>query len=67
MPWGLSDSAMAEYPDGRGVILFGGNEKGDYIKGILTLRFGAQILDWGTIADAILEYGRRNHVVIPLQ
>ena len=56
---------MAESPDGRGVILFGGlNDKMDYEKRILELR--ADDNSW-TILDKTLENGRYSHVVIPLQ
>jgi len=61
LPYGLASSAMAESPDGRGVILFGGGNNG---KRILELRAGAN--SW-TILDKTLENGRLAHVVIPLQ
>ena len=65
MPYDLHESAMAESPDGRGVILFGGwsNENG-YEKRILELR--ADDNSW-TILDKTLEKGRKEHVVIQLQ
>ena len=66
LPYALeSTSAMAESPDGRGVLLFGGtsdeNSKEDRI---LELRAGAN--SWN-ILDITLENGRNRHVVIPLQ
>ena len=65
MPYGLSYSAMAESPDGRGVLLFGGwSDENDYEKRILELRAGAN--SWN-ILDITLENGRSSHVVIPLQ
>ena len=65
LPYGQHSSAMAESPDGRGVILFGGlsNEKG-IEKRILELRADAN--SWN-ILDKTLENGRYAHVVIPLQ
>ena len=65
MPFGLSNSAMAESPDGSGVILFGGCFKDScrYDKRILELRAGA---DSWNILDVSLNYGRGSHVVIPL-
>ena len=65
MPYGVVYSAMAESPDGRGVILFGGySDENNYEKRILELRAGAN--SWN-ILDITLENGRNNHVVIPLQ
>ena len=56
---------MAESPDGRGVILFGGWSDGNgYEKRILELRAGDN--SW-KIMDKTLEEGRSQHVVIPLQ
>ena len=56
---------MAESPDGRGVILFGGlsNEEG-IEKRILELRADAN--SWN-ILGTTLENGRHYHVVIPLE
>ena len=51
---------MAESPDGRGVLVFGGNI---YEKRILELRAGA---DSWNILDVSLKNGRLDHVVIPL-
>ena len=62
LPYGLS-SPMAESPDGRGVILFGG-WSGENEKRILELRAGAN--SWN-ILDITLENARNSHVVIPLQ
>ena len=61
---GLTSSAMAESPDGRGVLLFGGENHGNiYEKRILELRAGA---DSWNILDISLKNGRNSHVVIPL-
>ena len=55
---------MAESPDGRGVLLFGGRSTEDYFeKRILELRAGA---DSWNILNVTLENARYNHVVIPL-
>ena len=54
---------MAESPDGRGVILYGGFAKRGYEKRILELRAGE---DSWNILDISLEFARRDHVVIPL-
>ena len=55
---------MAESPDGRGVLLFGGNStENDYEKRILELRAGA---DSWNILNVTLENARYSHVVIPL-
>ena len=65
MPYGLAYSAMAESPDGRGVLLFGGmSTENSYEDRILELRAGAN--SWN-ILDITLEIGRLLHVVIPLQ
>ena len=73
MPYCLKWSAMAESPDGRGVLLFGGfscddtNKPGDpcnFEDRILELRAGAN--SW-TILNITLQNGRRQHTVIPLQ
>ena len=53
---------MAESPDGRGVILFGGSSNG-LKKTILELRAGAN--SW-TILDKTLENERYMHVVISM-
>ena len=56
---------MAESPDGRGVILFGGrSDENGYEKRILELRADAN--SWN-ILNKTLEDGRIWHVVIPLQ
>ena len=55
---------MAESPDGRGVILFGGySDENTNEKRILELRAGTN--SWN-ILDIILDHGREYHVVIPL-
>ena len=65
MPYGLAYSAMAESPDGRGVLLFGGwSDENSYEDRILELRAGAN--SWN-ILDITLEHGRWDQVVIPLQ
>ena len=64
LPYGLS-STMAESPDGKGVILFGGSRDGNgHEKRILELRAGDN--SW-KILDKTLEKGRHQHVVIELQ
>ena len=64
LPYGLRYSAMAELPDKRGVLLFGGvSTKNPYEKRILELRAGA---DSWNILNITLENARVNHVVIPL-
>ena len=65
LPYGLEKSAMAESPDRRGVLLFGGrSNENDYEKRILELRADAN--SW-KIFNITLENGRYQHVVIPLQ
>ena len=55
---------MAELPDGRGVILFGGySTETQWEKRILELRAGA---DSWNILDVSLQNGRNKDVVIPL-
>ena len=55
---------MAESPDGRGVLLFGGESTEiQYEKRILELRAGA---DSWNILNVTLKNARRRHVVIPL-
>ena len=55
---------MAESPDGRGVLLFGGySTENGREKRILELRAGA---DSWNILNVTLENARRNHIVIPL-
>ena len=64
MPYGLDDSAMAESPDGRGVLLFGGRSiENDPEKRILELRAGAD--SWNFL-NVTLKNARNWHVVIPL-
>ena len=53
---------MAESPDGRGVLLFGGSYQ-KYQYRILELRAGAD--SWNTL-NVTLENKRYRHVVIPL-
>ena len=55
---------MAESPDGRGVLIFGGAAAAPGIqKNILELRAGA---DSWNILDVSMQSGRKDHVVIPL-
>ena len=55
---------MAESPDGRGVLLFGGYTHGGHGgHGILELRAGA---DSWNILNVTLKHERNRHVVIPL-
>ena len=66
LPYGLAYSAMAESPDGRGVLLFGGSScctENRVEKRILELRARAD--SWNTL-NVTLENGRYSHVVIPL-
>ena len=64
LPYGLDDSAMAESPDGRGVLLFGGvSTENGYEKRTLELRAGAST--WN-ILNVTLKNARSDHVVIPL-
>ena len=51
---------MAESPDGRGVLLFGG---GVFEDRILELRAGA---NYWNILDITLKTGRYSHIVIPV-
>ena len=64
LPYLLQYSAMAESPDGKGVLLFGGMSNGNYENRILELRAGAN--SWNFL-DITLENGRYKHSVIPLQ
>ena len=64
LPYSLCLSAMAESPDGRGVLLFGGMSDGHELKDrILELRAGAN--SWN-ISDITLKNSRRSHAVILL-
>ena len=63
-PYVLWNSAMAELPDGRGVILFGGEcGASSNSKEILELCAGGE--SWNLV-DVSLKYARIDHVVIPL-
>ena len=65
LPFYLVVSAMAESPDGRGVLLFGGHSpQNDKEDRILEWRAGAN--SW-TILNITLKNRRREHNVIPLQ
>ena len=65
LPHGLEYSAMAESPDGRAVLLFGGynGDENTFEDKILELRAGAK--SWN-ILDVTLQEGRDQHLVIPL-
>ena len=64
MPYPLALSAMAQSPDGKGVLLFGGHRGADHFDvRIVELRAGAN--SW-KILDITMEYKRFDHVVIPL-
>ena len=64
LPYGLCYSAMAESPDGRGVLLFGGSsDENFYEDRILELRAGAN--SWN-ILNITLQIKRGMHVAIPL-
>ena len=56
------DSAMAESPDGDGVLMFGG-QTGHNPNKIIELRAGAN--SW-TILNQTLKYVRAQHTVIPI-
>ena len=65
MPYDLYYGAMAESPDGRGVLLFGGRSDENYYEDrILELRAGAN--SWN-ILNITLKNTRAFHVVIPLK
>ena len=61
LPYSLSNSAMTESLDGKGVLLFGG--KSSQTRRILELHAGDT--SW-TILNITLENGRHFHNVIPL-
>ena len=64
LPFPVLRSAMAESPDGRRVLLFGGvSTENGYEKRILELRAGA---DSWNLLNVTLENARSAHVVIPL-
>ena len=63
LPYSLDVSAMAESPDGKGVLLFGGYTENGREKRILELRSGA---DSWNILNVTLENSRSYHAVIPL-
>ena len=64
LPHKLEYSAMAESPDGRGVLLFGGWDGLSLKDRILELRAGAN--SWN-ILNITLKNTRAFHVVIPLK
>ena len=53
---------MAESPDGRGVLLFGGEKHEDII-----LEFRAGASSWIHLLNITLQEGRSRHTVIPIQ
>ena len=66
LPYALYVSAMAESPDGRGVLLFGGDSDENYYEDrILEMRAGAN--SWNILDVTLENDGRYGHVVIPLQ
>ena len=67
MPYGLSNSAMAKSPDGRGVLLFGGTgDKSHYGYGDRILELNPGASSWSSL-QVTLENRRGFHNVIPLQ
>ena len=56
------NSAMAESPDGNGVLMFGG-QIGDLPDKIIQLRAGAN--SWA-ILNQTLKYAKYQHTVIPI-
>ena len=56
---------MAESPDGKGVIIFGGYNDDEHVNEDRILELHAGANSWN-ILD-ILQNGRASHVVIPLQ
>ena len=66
LPYGLWHSAMAESPDGRGVILFGGRSYENLLGNrILELHAGASANTWN-ILNVTLKNARASQVVILL-
>ena len=65
MPYPLALSAMAQSPDGKGVLLFGGHRGADHFDvRIVELHAGAN--SW-KILNITLQNGRVDHIVIPLR
>ena len=56
---------MAEFPNGGGVLLFGGQVYGNTQDEDKILEFSAGANSW-KILDITLQERRQNHVVIPL-
>ena len=54
---------MAETPDGKGVLLFGGNDGSGLTNEIMEFRAGT---DSWTVLDVTLQKIRRNHFVITI-
>ena len=54
---------MAETPDGKGVLLFGGNDGSGLTNEIMEFRAGA---DSWTVLDVPLQKRRKLHAVIPI-
>ena len=72
LPHAIYGSAMATSPDGNGVILVGG-QSGEYYSGYIThdsiLELKADGQGWvgaWTTLSAKLQYGRDNHIIIPV-
>ena len=65
LPYHIGNSAMATSPDGNGVILVGGYSS--YRDSILELKADGQgwVGAWTTLS-AKLQYGRDNHIIIPV-
>ena len=56
---------MAESPDGKGVLLFGGLNYDDETRGDKILEFRSGASSW-TILDVTLQKRRDGHILIPI-
>ena len=67
LPYGIRTSAMAQNPDGNGIILFGGVSSFGMLDSILELKSDDQgwVGAW-TILTTKLQFPRAYHVVIPV-
>ena len=65
LPYLLYDSTMAESPDGKGVLLFGGYNYDDQTRRDKILELRTRANSW-TILDITLQRQRSKHIVIPL-
>ena len=68
LPYDLRYSAMAQSPDGNGVILVGGQSSStSYLDSILELKADGQgwVGSWTTLTTK-LQYAKRLHIVIPV-